>query len=66
MTTIIRTLGNIGSHASEQEVGPEFVPAIDQFFRAVVEYVYVAPSRVDEVTAQLQAARKTKRGGAGE
>ena len=33
--------------------------AIDDFF-AVVEYVYVAPYRVNEVKAQLDYARKSR------
>ncbi len=36
---------------------PESVDVIDEFFRAVVEYVYIAPHRVSEVRAQLAAAK---------
>lgn len=53
MTDLLRILGNIGSHAAAQTVEPEHVDAIDEFFRAVVEYVYVAPYRVNEVKKQL-------------
>ena len=63
MTDILRMLGNIGSHAADESVEPEYVDAIDEFFRAVVEYVYVAPYRVNEVRAQLDYARKLKTGG---
>jgi hypothetical protein len=63
MTDILRMLGNIGSHAAEESVEPEYVEPIDDFFRAVVEYVYVAPYRVNEVQAQLEYARKLRAGG---
>jgi hypothetical protein len=63
MTDILRILGNIGSHAADESVGREYVDAIDEFFRAVVEYVYVAPHRVREVQAQLDYARRAKSGG---
>lgn len=33
MTDVLRMLGNIGSHAAEESVEPEFVDAIDDFFR---------------------------------
>lgn len=59
MTDILRLLGNLGSHAAKDKVHPEFVPAIDEFFRAVVEYVYVAPHRVNEVLAAIDFAKRT-------
>lgn len=40
---LLRLLGNIGAHASEQSVKLNQVEAIDKFFRAVIEYVYIAP-----------------------
>ena len=55
MTDILRFLGNIGSHAAEEQVEPEYVDAIDDFFKAVVEYV--APYRVKEVKAELDHAK---------
>jgi hypothetical protein len=51
-------LGNIGSHAADIAVDPSYVDTIDEFFRAVLEYVYVAPFKVAEVKASLDAARK--------
>lgn len=63
MTDILRMLGNKGSHASDDPVEPEYVDAIDEFFRAVVEYVYVAPHRVNEVQARLDYAKKLRSGG---
>jgi hypothetical protein len=53
MTDVLRLLGNIGAHAAHQSVKPGHVRAIDDFFRAVVEYVYVAPSRLKEFRERL-------------
>lgn len=47
-TDIIRLVGNVGAHASEENVHPLQVMALDDFFKAVVEYVYVSPAKIDE------------------
>lgn len=54
MTDVIRLLGNIGSHAADEHVGARHVDVLDDFFMAVVEYVYVAPFRIDEIKAELK------------
>ena len=54
MTDILRALGNIGSHAGEETILPEHVDVIDEFFRAVIEYVYIGPFKVREFKASLQ------------
>jgi hypothetical protein len=43
---ILRLIGNVGAHAKADSVHPLVAFAIDDFFRAIVEYVYVAPSRI--------------------
>ena len=48
MTDVLRLLGNIGAHAADQSVKPGHVHSIDGFFRAIIEYVYVAPSKLKE------------------
>ena len=48
MTDVLRLLGNIGAHAVDQSVKPIHVIAIDDFFHVIVEYVYVAPSKLKE------------------
>ena len=55
MTDVLRLLGNLGAHASGQEVKPGHVSVLDEFFRAVIEYVYVAPSKIAEFREQLAA-----------
>lgn len=61
MTGFIRMLGNIGSHDGDEDVLPEFVLPIDQFFRAVVEYVYVARHNLDEFRNKLDAANAKRK-----
>jgi hypothetical protein len=50
----LRLLGNVGAHATANSIRPWQVYAIDDFFRAIVEYVYVAPSKLREF--QLSSA----------
>ena len=60
MATILRLLGNVGAHLTEEPVKPPDTWVIDDFFRAVIEYVYVAPSRIKEISDGL---KKVHRGG---
>jgi hypothetical protein len=46
MTDLLRLLGNAGAHDWRSTVRPSQVWAMDEFFRAVVEYIYVAPAMV--------------------
>lgn len=62
MTDVLRQLGNIGSHAGDEDIDPEYVDVIDDFFRAIVEYVYIAPFKVNEFKARLEYYRKGKPG----
>lgn len=62
MTDVLRQLGNIGSHAGDEEIDPAYVDVIDDFFRAIVEYVYIAPYKVNEFKARLEYVRKSKSG----
>jgi hypothetical protein len=50
---LLRTLGNVGAHASSQSVHPLLAHTIDEFFRAVIEYVYVAPKRLADFEEQM-------------
>ena len=46
MTDLMRTLGNLGAHAGDDEVDFWDAELLDEFFRSVVEYVYITPSRI--------------------
>jgi hypothetical protein len=63
MTDVLRQLGNIGSHAGEEEIDSNYVDVIDDFFRAIIEYVYIAPFKVNEFKSRLEYVRKLKSGG---
>lgn len=58
MTVVLRQLGNIGSHLGDEDIHPSYVEPLDDFFRAIVEYVYIAPHKISEFKKQLDAARK--------
>jgi hypothetical protein len=48
ISSVLRTLGNSGAHNTTQGVTVPMTWAMDEFFRALVEYVYVAPFRLQE------------------
>jgi len=54
MTDVLRLLGNVGAHASDRTVRPSQVDALDEFFRAVVEYVYIAPEKLRRFREKLK------------
>jgi hypothetical protein len=54
MTDVLRLLGNVGAHAATEDVKPWQVYTLDEFFRAVVEYVYVAPSKLKDFQDSLK------------
>ena len=60
VTDVLRLLGNVGAHAAEESIKPWQVNAIDEFFRAVVEYVYVAPSKLKEFRESLSIFKTKK------
>ena len=53
MTDVLRLLGNIGAHATDQAIKPGHVYMIDEFFRTIVEYVYVAPKKLKKYREAL-------------
>jgi hypothetical protein len=62
MTDVLRVLRNIGSHNSGRSVLRSHVGAMDRFFQLVIEYVYVAPSRLKEFQDSLERSGITKQG----
>lgn len=55
---VLRLVGNIGAHASDESVYPLQATAIDNFFRAIVEYVYVSPRRIAEFKESMGKYKK--------
>ena len=64
MADLIRLFGNQGAHESgnEPDVEASDVEVIDDFFRAVIEYVYVAPDKVQEIEDRLRIRDAWERG----
>lgn len=57
MTHITRIIGNLGAHDAEKDVSSEDTEIVDEFFRATIEYIYIAPAKVERV-ALLQKSDK--------
>jgi hypothetical protein len=55
MTDVLRLLGNMGAHASDRTVRPSQVDALDEFFRVVIEYVYIAPAKLRRFRETLKS-----------
>jgi hypothetical protein len=54
MTSMLRTLGNAGAHHSSMPITVPMTWGMEEFFRAVIEYVYIAPSKIQEFKKRLQ------------
>lgn len=54
MAETLRFLGNLGAHATDYEFGWQEVDAMDEFLVAVIEYVYVAPQKVQKLAETIQ------------
>ena len=55
----LKEIGNIGTHPGVN-IDPRLVPDIDMFFRAVVQYVYIVPSKLDEILANINELKKSR------
>lgn len=55
---ILRLIGNLGAHAAEVDVHPLQALAIDKFFKAIIEYVYVCPARIEEFHRTLKRSNE--------
>jgi hypothetical protein len=53
ITALLRKVGNMGAHANEAELGVFDAELIDDFFRSVVDYVYIAPARIKRMENRL-------------
>lgn len=58
MTDGIRILGNVGVHASDEEITPSDITTMDDFFKAILEYVYIAPSKMAKLKERLSSTKK--------
>lgn len=53
MTHALRTFGNIGAHAKKTSIEADDAVMLDDFFSAVIEYIYVAPNKINKLTEKL-------------
>lgn len=54
MSHTIRAFGNIGAHAKGATVKADEVNIIDDFFLAVLEYVYIVPKKLERAEKHLK------------
>ena len=50
----LRLLGNKGAHSGSEEVHQFQVNELDEFFRVIIEYVYVAPGKLEDFKKTLR------------
>lgn len=58
MTDLLRRIGNIGAHADQGDADIWDAELIDDFFRAIVDYVYVSPSKIERLKKRLERQKK--------
>jgi hypothetical protein len=49
MMQVARMIGNLGAHDAEKDVTDLDAEVSDQFFRAIIEYIYIAPALLERV-----------------
>jgi hypothetical protein len=54
MAKQVRLLRNLAAHDAEDEVTKEDVPTILEFLDAILEYLYVAPAKIEAVRTRLK------------
>jgi Domain of unknown function (DUF4145) len=61
ISTVLRELGNAGAHPTTQRVTVPLTWTMDEFFRTLLEYVYVAPHRLSEFQRSLSQFEEIER-----
>lgn len=54
VSTLMRAVGNIGSHASEKEVSRWDAELLDALFRMILEYLYIGPARLERLRERIK------------
>lgn len=57
----LRILRNIGAHATLGELTHAEVPVVDDLCRAILEYVYTAPSRIAKVEQRIKKLKRPRK-----
>jgi hypothetical protein len=58
MAETLRFIGNIGAHEIEVDIDQAETSAIDDFFVAMLEYVYVAPNKITKLKDSISKKSK--------
>lgn len=58
LTKVIREVGNMGSHDSGYELDVWDVELLDEFFKAIVEYLYIVPAKLKRLSSRLNTNRE--------
>lgn len=58
MANAIRYFGNIGAHSTKIGVSKDEVEAMDDFFLAIVEYVYIAPEKLNKLSEKIKVKKR--------
>ena len=53
MASILKNLGNMAAHADGREFAPDLVTSMVDFTETILEYVYVLPSKLDEIQTEI-------------
>jgi|SRR5579872_3224247 len=61
MTSVLRSIGNSGAHNTTQKLTVPMTWAMDEFFRALVEYVYVGPFRLQQFRKRSGLVSETEK-----
>jgi hypothetical protein len=56
-TDLLRELGHIGANAADSDVHPLEIQSIKSLFKAIVEFVYVYPKKIDDFKEKYQKYR---------
>lgn len=54
MSHISRLIANLGAHDAEIDVKLNDADIVDEFFRAIIEYIYIAPAKVARIKALME------------
>lgn len=53
ISNIIRIVGNIGSHSTDYELDYWDVELLDEFFKIIVDYIYVIPAKLKRLETRI-------------
>ncbi len=59
MAGALRYFGNLGAHSTDTKIGIQEAEMMDDFFIAVIEYVYIAPGKLKKLEESLKKTKVT-------